>query len=130
MSEPRATVLVVDDHRLNRELVTDLLSSAGFRVREAFTAEAGLASARNDPPDLILMDIGLPDMDGHAAVRLLKAAESTRHIITIALTAFAMAGDAERAVESGFDGYISKPIHTRTFALTVAGLLKGKGTSP
>lgn len=121
-----ATVLVVDDNPLNLELVTDVLEAAGYAVRQAGSAEGALHAARTDRPDLILMDIGLPGMDGHAAVRVLKADPETRSIPTIALTAFAMAGDEVRARESGFDGYITKPIHTRTLAETVARLLDGK----
>lgn len=112
-----ATILVVEDNRLNLELVTDLLEIAGHSVRTAGTAEEGLRLAAGDPPpDLILMDIRLPGMDGHAAVAILKRSPATRSIPTIALTAQAMKGDEDRALGSGFDGYLSKPIDTRTFA--------------
>jgi len=123
MTSRGVTVLVVDDNLLNLELVTDVLTSAGYTVRQARSAEEALASARASAPDLILLDIGLPGMDGHAAVRALKSDQKTRDIVTVALTAFAMAGDEERAIESGFDGYVTKPIHTRTLAQTVARLL-------
>ena len=124
-----AIILVVDDNRLNLELVTELLTDAGHVVRQASSAEEGLRYAYDAPPDLILMDIGLPQMDGHAAVRELKASTRTRHVPTIALTAYAMAGDEERALQSGFDGYISKPIQTRTFAAAIGGwLANARGT--
>ena len=122
MSDP-AAILVVDDNHLNLELVTDLLELAGYGVRQASSAEEALAAVRALPPDLILMDIGLPGMDGHAAVKVLKEDPQTRDIPTVALTAYAMAGDEERAQESGFDGYITKPIQTRTLADTVERLL-------
>ncbi len=118
-----AAILVVDDNNLNLELVTDLLEMAGYGVRQARTAEEALDAVRAMPPDLILMDIGLPGMDGHAAVRVLKQDPATRDIPTVALTAYAMAGDEQRARDSGFDGYITKPIQTRTLADTVERLL-------
>jgi CheY-like chemotaxis protein len=129
MTSGGATVLVVDDHPLNLELVTEVLEAAGFRVRQARSAEVALHAVGTERPDLILMDIGLPGMDGHAAVRALKADPDTRGILIVALTAFAMAGDEARALESGFDGYITKPVQTRTLAETVTRLLDGRGRS-
>lgn len=120
-------MLVVDDHPLNLELVTEVLEAAGFQVRQARSAEVALHAVGTERPDLILMDIGLPGMDGHAAVRALKADPDTRGILIVALTAFAMAGDEARALESGFDGYITKPVQTRTLAETVTRLLDGRG---
>ena len=118
-----ATILVVEDNRLNLELVTDLLESAGHSVRTAGTAEDGLRLASSDRPDLILMDIRLPGMDGHAAVKILKENPETRSIPTIALTAQAMKGDEATARDSGFYGYLSKPIDTRGFADKIKGFL-------
>jgi two-component system cell cycle response regulator DivK len=126
MIRPAVTVLVVDDNHLNLELVTDVLAAAGYTIRQAASAEEALDDARFAHPDMILMDIGLPGMDGHAAVRVLKGDPATRDILTVALTASAMAGDRERALRSGFDGYITKPIHTRTLAQTVGRILGGK----
>ena len=123
------TVLVVDDNQLNLELVTEVLSAAGYVIRQAASGEQALQSVRCEPPDLILMDIGLPGMDGHAAVRALKADPATAPIPTVALTAFAMAGDEQQALDSGFDGYITKPLHTRTLARTVARFLEQGGPS-
>jgi len=123
------TVLVVDDNPLNLELVSDVLTAAGLTVRQASSGEEALRVARELPPDLILLDIGLPGMDGYAAVRALRADPATRGIITVALTAFAMPEDAARAREAGFDGYISKPVHTRSLAEVVAKLLSARRRS-
>jgi CheY-like chemotaxis protein len=113
-------VLVVDDNPVNLELVTDLLEVAGYDVLQAATGEEGVELARTMLPELILMDIRLPGMDGLAATRLLKDDEATQGILIIALTAQAMKGDEERALAAGCDGYISKPIDTRGFGTTVA----------
>lgn len=118
-----STILVVDDHPLNLELVTEILEASGHRVRQAGTAEDALALIGTDPPDLILMDIALPGMDGHAAVRRLKADPRTRPIPVVAVTSFAMSGDEERAYASGFDGYLSKPIGTRMLRQVVSRFL-------
>ncbi len=129
MSAPPGIVLVVDDNQLNLDLVTDVLEAAGYVVRQAGSAEAALEEARTVRPDLILMDIGMPGMDGYAAVKALKADPPTRRIPVVALTAYAMAGDEQRARDSGFDGYVTKPIQTRTLAATVARLLAEWRTS-
>ncbi len=114
---------MVDDHPLNLELVTDILEASGHRVLQAGTGEDALATVSTSRPDLILMDIALPGMDGHTAVRHLKADPRTAGIPVIAVTSFAMAGDKERALASGFDGYLSKPIQTRTLTEVVARFL-------
>jgi CheY-like chemotaxis protein len=123
MGTAAATVLLVDDNQLNLELVTDVLEAAGYAIRQARSAEEALATVLGERPDLILMDIGLPGMDGHAAVRALRADATTRDLLVVALTAYAMAGDEKLALDAGFDAYITKPIHTRTLAETVARLL-------
>jgi two-component system cell cycle response regulator DivK len=123
MNRRAAAVLVVDDNQLNLELVSEVLSAAGYVIRQAGSGEEALRSIRREPPDLILMDIGLPGMDGHAAIRALKGDPGTAGIPAVALTAYAMAGDEREALDSGFDGYITKPIHTRTLAATVARML-------
>ncbi len=112
-------VLVVDDNALNLELVTDLLEVAGFTVHSATTAEEGIQLARSLNPDVILMDVGLPGMDGLEATQILKRDPKTRDIPLLALTAHAMRGDREKALEVGCDGYITKPIDTRTFVKEV-----------
>ena len=121
-----ATILVVDDNSTNRKLVSDVLGFDGYRILQASDAEAAQEIIRSTPPDLILMDIALPGMDGLTLTRMLKASETTRHIVIVALTAFAMKGDDARAREAGCDGYITKPIDTRTLPDAVDGYLRGK----
>lgn len=113
------TVLVVEDNAANMELVTDLLGVGGFRVLQAATAEDGIRLAKAEHPDLILMDIALPGMDGLQATRLLGEDPETGGIPVVALTAHAMSGDKEKALAAGCVGYITKPIDTRAFARTV-----------
>jgi len=123
MSGSRGTILVVEDNSSNLELATDLLTAAGYTVRQAHSGEEGVRLAQAELPALILMDLRLPGMDGYAAFRALKADSRTAHIPTIALTAQAMKGDEERVRAAGFNGYISKPIDTRTFSLAVGRVL-------
>jgi two-component system cell cycle response regulator DivK len=118
-----ATILVVEDNITNMKLAVVLLEKAGHMVISAITAEAGLALARDERPDLILMDIQLPGMDGLAATALLKADEVTRAIPVIALTALAMKGDEARIRAAGCDGYIAKPMRYQEFLATVAAHL-------
>jgi CheY-like chemotaxis protein len=115
-------VLVVEDNLLNLELVTDLLEAAGYVVWSARTAEEGLQRAQH-LPDLILMDLSLPGMDGLAAIRALRTGPLTTDLPIIALTAHAMKGDEEVARAAGCDGYLTKPIDTRTFVEKVAGFM-------
>ena len=117
------TVLVVEDNAANMTLAVFLLQSAGHTVLSATDAEAGLTLARHSRPDLILMDIQLPGMDGLEATRLLKLDHTTRAIPVIALTALAMKGDEERIRAAGCDGYIAKPLAYRDFLASVAGQL-------
>jgi len=107
-------VLVVDDNPANADLVSFILTKQGYLVRVAVDAAEALALIADFPPDLIMMDLQLPGMDGLTLTRQLKADPRTRHILIIALTAYAMKGDDERAREAGCDGYVSKPIDTRT----------------
>jgi CheY-like chemotaxis protein len=116
-------ILVVEDNAVNLELVTDLLTSRGFQVLQAQTAEEGIRYARSCAPGLILMDLSLPGMDGLAATRLLKADPATAHLRIIALTAHAMRGDDALARAAGCDGYVPKPIDTRHFPDQVASFL-------
>jgi two-component system cell cycle response regulator DivK len=118
-----ATVLVVEDNPANMTLATFLLKSVGYVVLSASDAEAGLALARDEQPDLVLMDIQLPGMDGLQATAVLKADAMTRDIPVIALTALAMKGDEERIRAAGCDGYIAKPLAYREFLATVAARL-------
>jgi two-component system cell cycle response regulator DivK len=112
---PNNSVLIVDDTPVNLKLVRVLLSRQGFEVRTASTAEEALEMAQSFRPRLVLADIQLPGMDGLEMTRRLKAAPETHDTVVLALTAFAMKGDEEKAFAAGCDGYITKPIDTRTF---------------
>ena len=112
-------VLVVEDNALNMKLIRSLLQMGKYRVLEAGDAETGLAVARRSHPDLILMDIQLPAMDGLAATRVLKEDPGLREIPVLALTAHAMAGDKQKALEAGCSGYVTKPVDTRNFLKTL-----------
>ena len=103
-------ILIVEDNEKNMKLVRDLLQFKGYRTLEAASATEGLALASAHQPQLILMDIQLPDMDGVAAVGRLRADPTTTTIPVVALTAFAMKHDQERFLQAGFDGYLAKPI--------------------
>jgi two-component system cell cycle response regulator DivK len=118
-----ARVLVVEDNASNMTLATFLLKSAGHTVLVATDAEAGLTLARAQRPELILMDIQLPGMDGLEATALLKADQVTHDIPVIALTALAMKGDEERIRAAGCDGYIAKPMRYQEFLAAVATFL-------
>lgn len=115
-----ATILVVEDNLANRKLTTFLVESAGHTVLCAEDAETGLTIARGEQPDLILMDIQLPGMDGLQATALLKQDGATRAIPVIALTALAMKGDEERIRAAGCDGYVAKPLAYREFLAVVS----------
>jgi two-component system, cell cycle response regulator DivK len=108
-------ILIVEDNEKNLKLVRDILQFRGYRTLEAGTAEEGISLAGEHRPDLILMDIQLPDMDGGTALQQLRAEPSTAGIPVVALTAQAMAGDRERLLGAGFDGYLTKPINIREF---------------
>src|SRR4051812_4748634 len=118
-----ATILVVEDNPGNMTLTVFLLQSVGHAVLTATDAESGLALARTERPNLILMDIQLPGMDGLKATRLLKQDEATRGIPVIALTALAMKGDEEHILAAGCDGYIAKPMRYEEFLVTIAAQL-------
>lgn len=118
-----ALVLVVEDNPRNRKLVTVVLEHAGHRILEAQTAEEGIALARANAPDLILMDIQLPGMDGLEALEHLRADGDTASIPVAALTAYAMTDDRERLLAAGFDAYLEKPITARDLPGQVAALL-------
>ena len=118
-----AKILIVEDNVANMKLAMFLLSSAGHTVLSATDAETGLTLARSEQPQLILMDIHLPGMDGLAAIALLKNDDATRAIPVLVLTALAMKGDEERIRAAGCDGYIAKPIQYKEFLAIVAAQL-------
>ena len=108
-------ILIVEDDSKNLKLVRDLLQVSGYVTLEATNGKLGVEVAKEQKPDLILMDIQMPVMDGLQAARLLKADEETKKIPIIALTAYAMKGDEEKMLQAGCDGYIPKPIDTKSF---------------
>ena len=120
-------ILVVDDNPANATLLTFLLEAEGYDVRSVSDAHEALAQLDSFKPLLILMDIQLPGMDGLELTRRLKADARWRGVLIVALTAYAMKGDEERARAAGCDAYISKPIDTRTLPMRIAELLT---TSP
>jgi CheY-like chemotaxis protein len=115
----KKTILVIEDNALNMKLERVLLKLGAYEVIEASDAESGIALARRHHPDLILMDVQLPGMDGLTATRILKEDPELRGIAIVAVTSFAMTGDEERAIEAGCAGYLTKPIDTRTFLTEV-----------
>jgi two-component system cell cycle response regulator DivK len=112
-------VLVVEDNEKNMKLFRDVLQARGYRLLEATTGEQAVDLATKHAPDLVLMDIQLPDIDGVEALGRLRADERTASIPVVALTAQAMEGDRERFLDAGFDGYISKPVNVMEFLETV-----------
>jgi CheY-like chemotaxis protein len=120
MGEP---ILIVDDNPTNMKLVSFLLSARGYVVRTAGSADEALALLESFHPRLVLMDIQLPGMDGLELTRRLKADATTRDIKVVAVTAYAMKGDEEKARAAGCDGYITKPIDTRALPRQIAELL-------
>ena len=126
-------ILLVEDNAQNRRLAQFLLQSHGYIVYEATSGREALELACTLLPDLILMDLRLPGLDGLTVTKALKQDELTRQIPVIALTAFAMEGDREKALQAGCDGYIAKPIDTRGFPAAVSrylARLKGRGEHP
>ena len=119
-------ILVVEDNERNLKLVRDVLEYAGYDVRVARTAEDGITLAVSEPPDLVLMDLQLPGIDGMEALRRLRESPRTADIPVVAVTAQAMKQDRERALAAGFNGYIEKPISVRAFPGQVRGFLSGE----
>ena len=135
----KPTILIVDDHAMNLKLATELLMLEGCDVLTAIDAEAAQEILDSSIPDLILMDLALPGMDGLTLTRKLKAQTRFQRVPIVALTASAMKGDQQRAFAAGCNGYITKPIDTRSFGGTVLGFLPAavrtgfdeeKGSSP
>jgi two-component system cell cycle response regulator DivK len=112
---PEETILIVEDSKLNRRLLEAVLKPHGYRLLVAEDGEAGVALAQTEKPDLILMDVLLPGIDGYEAAGRLRADPETQHIVIVALTASASSEQQDRALAAGCDGYIPKPIDTRAF---------------
>jgi len=113
-------ILIVDDNAINLKLVAYLMKANGYTVETALDAETALEAIRSNHPDVILMDIQLPGIDGLELTRRLKADPKTRDIVIVAVTAYAMKGDQAKALAAGCDDYITKPIDTRTLPETIA----------
>lgn len=119
------SILIVDDNPANLKLARVLLVTEGYRVRTAEDAEEAQRVLKEFHPEIILMDIQLPGMDGLELTRRLKADPATRDILILAMTAYAMKGDDEKALEAGCDGYVTKPIDTRAITGLIAQYLAG-----
>ena len=125
-----AKILIVEDHEMNRDMLSRRLARRGYQVALAVDGEEGVAAAKSEMPDLILMDISLPVMDGLEATRRLKADAATRAIPVIGLTAHAMAGDRERVVAAGCDDYDTKPVDLPRLLQKIEALLDSSGGAP
>jgi two-component system cell cycle response regulator DivK len=123
---PGEFILIVEDNEKNMKLFRDVLQATGYRTLEATSGEQAVELATEHLPDLILMDIQLPGMDGMTALGQLRENEQTAGTTVIALTAQAMQGDRERFLEAGFDGYLSKPVNVSEFVATVKNYCEGE----
>ena len=123
-----ARILVVEDNPLNLKLVRDVLGAAGFDVVAATSGEDALLAAEQHPPDLVLMDLQLPGIDGAETMRRLRQSPLDDGVPVVAVTAFAMAEDQANATRAGFDGYLEKPIDVRELPRQVAALMPGAET--
>jgi CheY-like chemotaxis protein len=121
-------ILIVDDNPINLKLASEILLASGYTVDEAINADQAQELLVTVLPDLILMDIALPGMDGLSLTRIIKADARLGHVPIIALTAFAMQGDDRKAADAGCDGYITKPIDTRKFVAQVSSILEAART--
>lgn len=124
-----STLLIVEDNEMNRDMLSRRLQRRGYQVLLALDGAEGLAAARTQAPDLILMDMSLPVIDGWEATRQLKAEEATRKIPIIALTAHAMSGDRQKAVDSGCDDFDTKPIDLSRLLEKIERLLPAAGNT-
>jgi len=116
---PNKTILLVEDDFMNMKLAQHVLESQGYNVVKATTGQEALQQLKDSVPDLILMDVQLPDIDGMTLVRIIRAKDTTRETNILALTACAMKGDREKILKTGCNDYISKPINVETFVSTV-----------
>lgn len=123
-------VLVVEDNERNLKLVRDVLQYAGYEIIEASTGKEGVELAQSLTPDVILMDLQLPDIDGMEALRRIRKSPATADVPVIAVTAFAMRNDRARAFDAGFDGYLEKPLSVRELPAQVQQFLTARGMPP
>ncbi|NMQ19410.1 response regulator [Candidatus Competibacter phosphatis] len=119
-------ILIIEDNEMNMKLLKSIINKAQCQVIEATDAESGILLTKIHEPDLILMDIQLPDMDGLQATRIIKQDPDLNHIPIVALTSHAMIGDDNKAKAAGCDGYITKPINTRTFMNEIFYFIRSK----
>ena len=117
-------ILVIEDQEDNRRIMRDLLTSVGYEIIEAVTGEDGVTAAASHVPDLILMDIQLPGLDGYEATRRIKANPALQHIPIIAVTSYALSGDDVKAFEAGCNGYVSKPFSPRALLARIREFLQ------
>ena len=120
---PGKRILVIEDHEENRRLLRDLLTSFGYELVEAVTGEDGVRAAETNPPDLILMDIQLPGIDGYETTRRIKANSALRQIPVIAVTSYALSGDDVKARDAGCDAYVTKPFDPADLLEKIRGYL-------
>ncbi|HXW05372.1 MAG TPA: response regulator [Vicinamibacterales bacterium] len=124
------TILVVEDNEMNRDMLIRRLQRRGYAVITAYDGSEGISVARTESPDLILMDMSLPEIDGWEAARQLKADRTTRHIPVIALTAHAMSSDRQKALEAGCDEYETKPVEFLRLLGKIRAILNAQGDHP
>lgn len=120
-------ILIVEDNAANLELMVYLLDASGYVIATAENGRAGLAAARSNLPDLIVCDVQMPEMNGYEFAQALKSDDTLRSVPLVAVTAFAMVGDQEKALAAGFDAYISKPIEPEDFVARINALLSFEG---
>lgn len=125
-----AQILLVEDNEANRYLATFLLENSGYSVVHASNGGEAVVAAQNESPDLILMNIQMPEADGYEAARRIKAEPHLAHIPIVAVTSYALVGDREKAVKIGFSGYIEKPIVIESFVSEIARFIPGKAATP
>lgn len=126
MERGRIKVLLVEDNYMNKVLVREILTLNGYDIIEAASGTEGLKMLALESPDIVLMDLHLPEMDGITATRIIKADERNRHIPVLALTASAMKGEEQKLIDKGFDGYVAKPIEVKKLLEAITGSLKAK----
>ena len=122
-------VLIVEDNEDNRELVVKVLKNKGFITAEAVDGEDAIEKAVSEKPDLILLDISIPKLDGYEVAKRLKSMEAFREIPIVAFTAHAMKGDREKVIVAGFEGYITKPVNIRELPNQIRSFIRGKRES-
>lgn len=125
----KAKILIVEDDRDNMGLIRFILERAGYSVLEAYNGQEGLDVARRELPDLVIMDLAMPEMDGWTASRLLKEDPATRHIKILVVSVRSLLEDRRRAIQAGCDGFVTKPMSVANLTAQVARLLKKTGTT-